>query len=594
MSRSLHFPWPSRRWGLLGLTCAMLVGVGLVVSFVPLKTTHAATMYVVDICDAAHLDAVLAEAQQTSGNSITFSCSGDIALDRTLTITTALTIDGTGQSVTLDGHGALRDILVQHGADLTFKALTITRGVTPSYASGGGLLNEGGTVTLTNTTVSSNTANSGSGGGLDNHAGGTLTLTNSTVSDNVADAVGGGLFNNGGTLTLTNSTVSGNTAASLGGGGGGGGGGIFNALGSTLTVTNSTMAGNSAVDGGGLNNFGGTATLTNTTVSGNTVTADGGGIRNFGTLTLTNSTVAHNSAVTVGGGVRTSGTGASTASSGSIVAENTANSTASNCAGTLIDLGYNLESGTDCGFTGTGSLQKTDPKLAAELAGNGGPTLTLALLPGSPANDAIPTASGLCPATDQRGVTRPDHGETACDMGAYEFEDTDADLALTNIPADFTVDATSPQGAVVTYTLPTVVDEDVPLPTVTCAPAPGSTFPIGTTTITCTVSDPDDANSPVSASFIVTVKGAVDQINDLIDQVQSLDVSKGLAASLEAKVQNVQNALTGANADVRQNACGGLGAFINAVQAQSGKGLTADEANKLITDAQRIEAVICC
>ena len=52
------------------------------------------------------------------------------------------------------------------------------------------------------------------------------------------------------------------------------------------------------------------------------------------------------------------------------------------------------------------------------LADNGGPTLTHALLAGSPAIDAADSAA--CPATDQRGVTRPQGA--ACDVGAYEYE----------------------------------------------------------------------------------------------------------------------------------------------------------------------------
>jgi hypothetical protein len=50
------------------------------------------------------------------------------------------------------------------------------------------------------------------------------------------------------------------------------------------------------------------------------------------------------------------------------------------------------------------------------LADNGGPTLTHALLPGSPAIDAADAA--LCPATDQRGVARPQGA--GCDAGAVE------------------------------------------------------------------------------------------------------------------------------------------------------------------------------
>jgi hypothetical protein len=106
-------------------------------------------------------------------------------------------------------------------------------------------------------------------------------------------------------------------------------------------------------------------------------------------------------------------------------------------------------------------------------------------------------------------VSRPDNAETTCDMGAYEFTDpVDHDLGLSGLPANITVDATSPQGAVVTYTPPTATDEsgDNPGPTVSCTPASGSTFAIGMTTVTCTATDSDDTNSPVSGSFQVVVK----------------------------------------------------------------------------------------
>ena len=51
------------------------------------------------------------------------------------------------------------------------------------------------------------------------------------------------------------------------------------------------------------------------------------------------------------------------------------------------------------------------------LVDNGGPTLTHALQAGSPAIDAADDA--VCPATDQRGVDRPQGA--ACDVGAYEY-----------------------------------------------------------------------------------------------------------------------------------------------------------------------------
>ncbi|MEV0808809.1 VWA domain-containing protein [Micromonospora sp. NPDC050200] len=53
---------------------------------------------------------------------------------------------------------------------------------------------------------------------------------------------------------------------------------------------------------------------------------------------------------------------------------------------------------------------------------------------------------------------------------------------------DRTVEATSPAGAVITYPASATDNVDGPL-TPTCAPPPGSTFPLGATTVTCTATD---------------------------------------------------------------------------------------------------------
>jgi hypothetical protein len=72
------------------------------------------------------------------------------------------------------------------------------------------------------------------------------------------------------------------------------------------------------------------------------------------------------------------------------------------------------------------SLSLTYPRLdPAGLQSNGGPTQTIALLPGSPAinagNDAICAAAPVNQ-LDQRGFTRPGTGHTHCSIGAYEFD----------------------------------------------------------------------------------------------------------------------------------------------------------------------------
>lgn len=162
---------------------------------------------------------------------------------------------------------------------------------------------------------------------------------------------------------------------------------------------------------------------------------------------------------------------------------------------------------------------------------------------------------------------------------------TDTDLALTGGPASLTVNATSPAGAVVNYTPPTAVDEDLPLPAVTCDTPPGSTFAIGTTTVTCSASDGDDSNGPVSTTFTVTVVGAAGQLQQLAAAV----VGVGPGTSLADKVRQAEAFLAaGDTADAKSV----LNAFINEVKAQSGKKITQATAAQLIAAAQQIIAVI--
>src|SRR5207249_128652 len=81
-------------------------------------------------------------------------------------------------------------------------------------------------------------------------------------------------------------------------------------------------------------------------------------------------------------------------------------------SGTLTDSGFCLSSDRSVTLNGPGSSTNTNPMLGP-LASNGGPTLTMALLPGSPAIDAGDT--NFCLATDQRGFGRAGTGR--CDIG---------------------------------------------------------------------------------------------------------------------------------------------------------------------------------
>lgn len=246
-----------------------------------------------------------------------------------------------------------------------------------------------------------------------------VTLSNLTIRNGSAPA-GGGIYNNG-TLTISNSTVSGNvaTASKLAGGTGGG---IFSS--GSLTVSDSTVSGNYAAgafafarpaEGGGVTN-GYSLTIINSTLSGNRTGPLGvGGAIWGGHAAINNSTISGNSAFR-GGGIAVDAT-----IQNSIVANNSGG----NCAGVMTSNGYNLSSDNTCNFHGPGDLNNSDPLLGA-LQNNGGPTQTMALLPGSPAIDAgnpsgCTDGSGHLLKTDQRGMPRSDPEDSGgCDMGAYE------------------------------------------------------------------------------------------------------------------------------------------------------------------------------
>ena len=235
-----------------------------------------------------------------------------------------------------------------------------------------------------------------------------LALKGLTLANGKAEH-GGGLFNTGGEVTMSHCTFSGNIASNSGGG-------LYNKKGK-VTVSHCTFSGNSAKHGGGLLNEG-TAIITNCTFSGNDASAWAGGLyNNFGEMTVSFSTFVNNTASVAGGWA---GIG-SFSMSATIVANNTARySSSQNGSGQITSLGFNLESGTDCGFTTLPTdQQNTDPKFDPKgMQSHGGPTQTFALQAGSPARGAVTDAT-LCPDTDQRGWLRPE-GLTSCDIGAYQ------------------------------------------------------------------------------------------------------------------------------------------------------------------------------
>jgi hypothetical protein len=345
-------------------------------------------------------------------------------------ITSTITIEGNDSTIrrASSDPDLFRIFAVNGTGNLTLKDTTISGGVTRGSiypaTTGGGILNFG-TVTLLESILSGNSSVLGSGG-IWNYNYGTLTITNSTLSGN-SGLIGGAVGTNpGGLVTITNSTLSSNTAAASGGG-------VFSNGG--VIITNSTIMGNSASYGGGgvLNGGAFGMTIVNSTVSGNVTANRGGGLWNYAPLTITDSTFSGNAAV-VGGGIDSDVAGppgSIPTITRTLLSGNTASQGPELNAPFVVEsfnlFGHDGNAGVS-GFTpGPTDIVPSVPLTAIlnpTLADNGGPTLTHALVSGSPALDVVTTG---CPPpnTDQRGFQRPADGDNTpgarCDIGAFEF-----------------------------------------------------------------------------------------------------------------------------------------------------------------------------
>lgn len=333
--------------------------------------------------------------------------SGQLEVHKTLTLA------GAGARSTVVTAGGASRVLLTDGTPVRLSGMTIT----------------GGRLDITDV------VDCQGGAGICNFS--DLELSDVAVVGNVANVTanssnapgGGGVFNNGDSVSIVNSTIARNQA--------------------NVTIMNSLLL---AAGGAGFFNNGAPSTISNSTISDNALTVNGsctqaqgcrhggGGIYNNGsTVSVTNSTIANNS---VGGTAPTSGGNFYVDNSPPSVFKNTIVSgglapSAPNCDKFGTDLatssGGNVESANTCGFSAATDKRDADP-LLAPLADNGGPTDTRALTLGSPAINAAVDCPP--PATDQRGVPRPQLG--GCDSGAFELQPPPAPVVPPAAPADTT------------------------------------------------------------------------------------------------------------------------------------------------------------
>jgi Domain of unknown function DUF11 len=435
----------------------------------------AATIVVTSTADSGAGTLRDALAAAGPGDTISIPGTGDYQVSSAeLAVTKNVSIVGSGPDVRLVADGNNRVFNVT-AANVTISGLTVTGGGSAGVeTAGGGVANGTGALTLQNVTITGNSVTSPSGGiphggGVSNDSG-TLQIVDSTITSNSASTAagggvpqGGGVANGSGTVTITRTTLSDDTSKGAAGAVPQGGavysrggqvdivdsslngnqalagqvpeGGAIFTRDTALTITGTTLARNSssASNGGSFGEGGAVevgdgslavvnSTITNNSTSGAAGSSGGGILLSGSTFEATDATIASNSAAgpgSLGGNLSFSSNGANTFKPrNTIVADGTAESTA-NCAvgaGTTIESqGHNLESLNECNFTAAGDLVNTDPKLG-DLDDNGGPTETRSIPLDSPALNGGANAS--CPATDQRGVARPQDG--TCDIGAFE------------------------------------------------------------------------------------------------------------------------------------------------------------------------------
>jgi hypothetical protein len=295
-------------------------------------------------------------------------------------------------------------------------------------------------LTLTDCTLTSNTAQRG---GAVYALNGSVTVTGCVISTNTAtNRRGGGIHALNATVTVQDSSITGNTAV------GGGGGGLFLRGTGVKTLRNSNISGNSGNYGGGVyfRDAAAGSVVENCTLTGNTgnfnamgnANAGGGGavLLYNGSLTVRNCTITGNTAPnTAGGGIKVKnnsyggGTVSATLNLISTIVSGNSDASGANEISRFMDADVVLNAsnnliqtapvaGTING-TNTANITGQDP-LLGPLQDNGGPTLTRALSPTSPAINQGSNPGSLT--TDQRGTGFARTSGTGTDIGAFEVQ----------------------------------------------------------------------------------------------------------------------------------------------------------------------------
>jgi uncharacterized repeat protein (TIGR01451 family) len=193
----------------------------------------------------------------------------------------------------------------------------------------------------------------------------------------------------------------------------------------------------------------------------------------------------------------------------------------------------------------------------------------------TPADNSLPVGTTIVTysATDTEGNT------ASATQAVTVIDNTPPVLAC---PANMTLEATCPSGAIGTWTAPVATDNCAgAVTTQTSGPASGSVFAVGSTTVGYSATDA--AGNHASCAFTVTVLSATATLQNVAASVDASSLSgtqkQGLLPKLDAALSSLSRGST-------DSACNQIAAFINLVKDYVSRGeVTAAEGQAWITSA---------
>ena len=367
---------------------------------------------------ACSLRAAIATNAADGGGDTVVLPPGRYGLGSVLSVTRAITIEGTGtrEQTIIDAAGHAGALLInltkQARTDATLERLTVTG----SSGEPAIIAFDLDPLLLDDVVVRANHADGDLGGGLSLAAGDTVRIANSLFAFNSAGgggAIAVAVTNRRQSLEIDNSELRGNAAGQYGGGG------VFAGF-SDVTIDRSRLDDNhgsfgGAITGFTLNGLDPSFLVRNSTLDDNgALKADGGAIdlpsNHSGAMQAQSDTFVGNAAA--GHGDDIAGTPSAVLMHNSVLGRAPTGA----CAGVVVSSqGHNVATDQSCGLGSVGDRQSLDPRLGP-VADNGGSTFTALPDANSPLLGAADPVG--CPPSDQRGVSRPQGA--GCDIGAVE------------------------------------------------------------------------------------------------------------------------------------------------------------------------------